>query len=188
LLVIVLGAAIWWLELRGGAAKGSISREEGVGVVALPDGENPTGREAAAERGRAAPNFQLRQPDGKLISLVDYRGSWVLVNFWASWCGPCRSEAANLEQLSRGSKGELAVIGVNLQETAADVQGFAAEFGLSYPLVMDRTAEVSEAYRIETGLPVSFLVTPQGVIERVFIGRVTEAQIREAAQLREGAG
>lgn len=177
LLVLVLGAAIWWLELRGHDG-GSLAGEEGTGIVALAEGANPTGRAPAAESGRAAPDFRLRTPTGGEHTLSDFRGAYVLINFWASWCGPCRGEAPDLEQLHRDAGGRLIVLGVNQQETDDDARAFVREFGLTYPVVMDRSGEVSQAYRVGRGLPISFLVAPDGVIERVIIGRVTAEDVR----------
>lgn len=171
LIILAVGVAIWWFEFRGDGA-GSAS-EDGFGVVELAASENPTGKAPAAEPGRAAPNFHLRDLTEGASTLTDYRGKWVLVNFWASWCGPCRSEVPDLQELTQRRPDDVVVLGVNQQETRDAAAKFAQEFDVTYPIVLDRSGEVSQAYRAQ-GLPVSYLVNPEGVIEKAYLGRVTE--------------
>ncbi len=176
LIVIVVGAALWFLEFRdNGSSSGGGT--PGLGIVALPAQLNPTGKAAAAQEGRAAPNFKLRSPDGADVQLSDYRGDYVLVNFWASWCGPCRGETPDLQALYEGSKPNagnagLVVLGVNQQEEPATARNFTAEFSVTYPILLDRSGEVSDAYRVGRGLPMSFLLNPDGVIEQIYYGRL----------------
>lgn len=176
-LILAVGVAIWWFELRGGDGAGAGS-DDAYGVVALDVAQNPTGKSAAAELGRAAPNFRLEDLASGDSSLTDHRGKFVLVNFWASWCGPCRGEVPDLEALSQRQAGGLVVLGVNQQESRDAASKFAREFEVSYPILLDRSGEVSQAYRLG-GLPVSFLVNPDGIIVRTYRGRMTEEQVQE---------
>jgi peroxiredoxin len=171
LIILAVGVAIWWFEFRGDG--GGSAADDGFGVVELQDADNPTGRAPAAEAGRAAPNFHLRDLADGSASLTDYRGEWVLVNFWASWCGPCRSEVPDLQQLIQRRPNDIVVLGVNQQETRDAAAKFAEEFDVTYPMVLDRSGEVSQAYRAQ-GLPVSYLVNPEGVIVKAYLGRVTD--------------
>lgn len=171
LIILAVGVAIWWFEFRGDG--GGSAADDGFGVVELQDADNPTDRAPAAEAGRAAPNFHLRDLADGSASLTDYRGEWVLVNFWASWCGPCRSEVPDLQQLIQRRPNDIVVLGVNQQETRDAAAKFAAEFDVTYPMVLDRSGEVSQAYRAQ-GLPVSYLVNPEGVIVKAYLGRVTD--------------
>ena len=169
LIIVIVGVAIWWFELRGaGSATGF--QAKGLGIVETPVETNITGRPPAADDGRLAPNFRLSLLDGGEQNLSDYRGRFVLLNFWASWCGPCREETPDLQRLSEQVPG-LAVLGVNQQEDPASVRAFVKEIQPKYPILLDRSGEVSLGYRVGLGLPVTFLVDPDGVIQRIYPGR-----------------
>jgi peroxiredoxin len=175
LIVLAVAVAIWWFELRGGDSGGA--SDDGFGIVSLPADLNPTGKAASAETGRAAPNFDLPDLHEGSASLTDYRGKWVLVNFWASWCGPCRSEVPDLQELAQRRPDKLVVLGVNQQESDGAARKFVDEFGVEYPVLLDRSGEVSQAYRA-LGLPVSYLVNPQGVIVKGWPGRISEDELK----------
>ena len=174
LIVLVVGAAIWYFEFRDGGSAGGAGTP-GLGVVELSEELNPTGKSPAAREGRVAPNFTLETLQGEKRTLSDYRGSYVLVNFWASWCGPCRDETPDLQSFfeHNGNRG-FVMLGVNSQEQPGAAREFLDEFGVTYPVVLDRSGEVSAAYGVGRGMPVSFLVSPSGVIEQVLFSRVTE--------------
>lgn len=177
LIILVVALGIWWFEVRGGDG-GDSATSPGIGVIDLPASQNPTGRPPSAETGRAAPNFRLASLDGADLTLTDFRGRWVLVNFWASWCGPCRGETPDLQALYERASGRgVVVLGVNQQEPLETARGFAREFGVTYPVILDRSGVVSAAYRVGRGLPVSFLVDPDGVITRIYLGRVTAEEL-----------
>jgi peroxiredoxin len=183
LVIVVVGALVWWFEFRGDGGGDRVGGE-GLGIVALAEELNPTGRAPAGDRGRAAPNFRLAPVDeGSPLTLSDYRGKWVLLNFWASWCGPCRGETPELQAFWERMEAQgLVVIGVNQQETPDTARNFTEEFGVTYPVVLDRDGDVSVAYRVGSGLPISMLVDPEGVIERVFIGAVSEENLSSIEQ------
>lgn len=171
LVIVAVGAAIWWLEVRDGGS--DAAGDPGMGIVALPEDINPTGEPPAAREGRAAPDFQLRTLGGTVARLSDYRGQFVLLNFWASWCGPCRGETPDLEAFYRQYRDRgLVVLGVNQQEPEGTARSFAELFGVTYPILLDRNGGVSDGYRVSTGLPISFFIDREGVIRRIFIGRV----------------
>ena len=191
LIVIVVGVAIWFFEFRDAGSSGG-GGTPGLGIVALAPQLNPTGKAAAAQEGRAAPDFRLRSVDGIDLQLSDVRGDYVLLNFWATWCGPCRDETPDLQALFQTARretaqGGLIVVGVNQQEEPDTVRAFTSEFGVTYPVVLDRAGEVSEAYRVGRGLPMTFLVNPAGVIERIYYGRITSDALAAIAS-RAGAG
>ena len=172
LVIVLVGVAIWWFELRGeGSDVGGSGA--GYGIVETPAALNSSGKQPVAEEGRVAPNFRLARLDGSDLHLTDFRGQYVLVNFWATWCGPCRAEAPAFQRFADASP-QLTVLGVNQQEDAGAVRSFTGEFKTTYPVVLDRTGEVSLAYRIGLGIPVTFLVGPDGVIQHIYGGEVKQ--------------
>jgi len=175
LVVLIAGVTVWWLAIRDSESGGS---ENGVGIVELAGDLNPTGDPPSAEVGRAAPDFVLNDLDGARVQLSEYRGQWVLLNFWATWCGPCRQETPDLQRLQDRQADSLVVLGVNMQESRDTAADFASEFSLSYPMVLDRSGEVATEYRVGRGLPVSMLVDPSGVIRETHIGRVDDEDLR----------
>jgi cytochrome c biogenesis protein CcmG/thiol:disulfide interchange protein DsbE len=132
--------------------------------------------EASLAIGESAPDKELASlgEEGS-GSLADYRGQWVLVNFWASWCEPCRDEAPALEQFHREHSSErFTVLGVNLDDATGDASEFVEEYGLTYPQLRDGDGrERRDAYGM-TGFPESFLVDPEGRIALIRRGPVDD--------------
>lgn len=112
-------------------------------------------------------------------SIADYRGDWVLVNLWASWCTPCRQEAPVLERFShRHRAGDVRVLGINVQDNSEDAISFAREYRLTYPQLRSVGAERSDAFG-STGVPENFLVDPRGRLALIWRGPVDEAFLRQ---------
>lgn len=180
LIICTVAVGIWYFEFRDEAGPSSPADSSGLGIVPLPESLNPTDDAPAARKGRAAPNFTLADLEGEPVSLASFRGKFVLVNFWASWCGPCREETPDLQSLyEHNSNVGLVILGVNQQEQPNTVRGFAQEFGVSYPVLLDRSGEVSGAYGVGRGMPITFFVAPDGVIEDVFFGRLSEERLAD---------
>jgi thiol-disulfide isomerase/thioredoxin len=111
-----------------------------------------------------APAVTLRDLDGRPLTLRDLRGQVVFVNFWATWCVPCRNEMPALENLYRAYRDRgFVVVGVNFRESAGVVRGFMQELRLSFPALVDTDAAMSRAFGVR-GLPVSFLLDREGRI------------------------
>lgn len=110
-------------------------------------------------------------------SLDDFRGQWVLVNFWASWCEPCKEESPALEDLQSRYGGEdFTVIGIATRDVSDDSRKFIHDFKLSYPQFRDRDGSVAQAWGT-TGVPESFLIDPEGIVRVKQPGAVDEAMI-----------
>ena len=110
----------------------------------------------------SAPDFNLLDTNGSPIGLSGYRGKFVLLNFWATWCGPCKEEMPSMEELSRSFGGQgLAVLAINQRENAALVNKFMKIHGLNFTAPLDTTGRVAGYYRVY-GIPVSYVIDRSG--------------------------
>jgi peroxiredoxin len=141
---------------------------------------------AALERGARAPEIGLSDTRGRSINVSEYRGKVVLVDFWASWCAPCREELPVLERLYGRYKARgFVVVGVNVDRSVDNMRDFLRRTRLSFPIVHDAQQHVASRYR-PPRMPSSYLVDKQGVIRFVHAGfRASDARSleREIQQL-----
>jgi cytochrome c biogenesis protein CcmG/thiol:disulfide interchange protein DsbE len=130
--------------------------------------------------GDPAPSSPLsRLQGGGDESLVDYRGRWVLVNFWASWCIPCKQEAPALEAFQRRHGGPtFTVVGVDSRDLTGDGREFVRRYGLSYPQLRDGDGGAAHDFGT-TGVPENFLVDPAGKVRWLLRGPVNEEYLRD---------
>ncbi|ADQ05160.1 alkyl hydroperoxide reductase/ Thiol specific antioxidant/ Mal allergen [Caldicellulosiruptor owensensis OL] len=134
-------------------------------------------RENAAADGIV--NFKLVSVDGKEFSLSDFRGKKVLLNFFATWCPPCRAEIPDFERFHRENK-DVVLIGINIQEDKATVEEFLSLMGVTYPVLLDRDGKVSAQFGIE-GIPTTFLIDENGKIVAKNVGMMTYEQLKKFA-------
>lgn len=154
--------------------------------VGLPGRAQFTGRLVEGERlvapeiDATAPPFQATRVDGSLLNLDAMRGQVVVLNFWATWCEPCRVEMPALQALAdRFERRGLRVIGVNLGEPARLVGEWAAAYGVRYELVLDEQGQIAALYQIR-GQPTTYVIAPTGVITQIFFGAADEAAFEAA--------
>lgn len=139
--------------------------------------------------GETAPGFSMTTFDGDAVSLEDYRGQIVVVNFWGSWCGPCRAEAPDLQDIYADYQDEgVVVFGVNWLDVDDEALAFLDEFGITYPNAPDVSETVANAYNIE-GAPETFIVGRDGIVRESYLGPIsyTVLSSRLDALLREGS-
>lgn len=135
--------------------------------------------------GKPAPDFTLRALHHDNQRLSEHLGEVVLINFWGSWCGRCRQQMPQLEQLYQKYRlAGLTLLSINLDESAARAAEMAQALKISYPVLMDERKEVSRAYRVST-LPVTVLVDRAGVVRLVDDGYQPGQEQRHAGQLRK---
>jgi peroxiredoxin len=133
---------------------------------------------AAPVVGAPAPDFELIDLDGATVRLADLRGRPILLNFWATWCDPCRDEMPLFESaLGEFGDAGLVVLGIDADEPAELVAEFRDELELTFPLLLDPGGEVQELYRIR-GYPTTFFVDAEGVIRAQHIGVLREERLR----------
>lgn len=146
-------------------------------VIALLGYSLVTGPSAPVQVGQPVPDFRLTTFGGDTISLSDLQGQAVVVNFFASWCNPCREEAAALEQAWRHYEGQgVQFVGIAYKDAGSKAQAFLTEFGASYPSALDPGNRISRAYGV-TGVPETFIIDQQGRLVRHMLGAVTAAQL-----------
>jgi cytochrome c biogenesis protein CcmG, thiol:disulfide interchange protein DsbE len=143
--------------------------------------QRPTAPTAARAHSSAtaalAPQFSLKGLNGEQVSLSDYRGKVVLIDFWATWCAPCKIEIPKLVKLQKKYAGEgLQVIGISMDDGPEPVRGFARDFAINYPVAMG-DVKVAEAYGGILGLPVAFLIDREGHIYRKMVGDAEMEQV-----------
>ncbi len=128
-------------------------------------------------KGHPAPEIALDTLDGQTVRLSDFRGKPVIVNFWATWCPPCRAETPELQALHRELGDKVVLLGVNVtSQDNGDVAGFVREFGVTYPILLDVDGKAFQDYNI-LGLPTTIFIDRNGIVNEVFTGAVNKAYI-----------
>jgi len=154
-LILLLGAAWIWLS-------------------AATPGSTTAGEIPAPQEGFLAPDFTLQTLGGEEITLSELRGTPLLINLWASWCGPCRAEMPAMQRIYEKyavTESSFTILAVNAtnQDNPNSAATFVAEHGLTFPILMDIDGSVSASYQLRS-LPTSFFVNRQGIIEEIVIG------------------
>jgi peroxiredoxin len=160
--ILVLGAVWIWLSI-------------------MPPGSTTSGAIPAPQKGFLAPDFALSTLEGDDVTLSDLRGKAMLLNFWATWCPPCRAEMPAMQRVySDYDPDEFVILAVNntQQDSMDAVDAFVLEQELSFPVLLDITGDVSGLYQV-TSMPTSFFVDAEGIIREVVIGGpMSEALLR----------
>jgi thiol-disulfide isomerase/thioredoxin len=128
-------------------------------------------RGADLDEGQAPPNFRLVLDDGRHLNLHDLHGRPILINFWATWCGPCRLEMPEIVAVTQANP-DLIVLAVNVQETMEQIRPFAEEFQMQLPVIRDPDGELRTLYAVR-GMPTSIFIDRDGKIFTIWAGMLT---------------
>ncbi|MGG3989874.1 thiol-disulfide oxidoreductase ResA [Bacillus smithii] len=134
----------------------------------------------SVQKGDQAPDFVLKDLHGKEHKLSDYKGKGVFLNFWGTWCEPCKKEMPDLEKVGKEYKSKgVEILAVNVGEPDLVVKKFAEQYHLTFPIMIDGNKEVLRAYGVDP-LPTTFLIDSKGRVKEVIIGGLqNEEQVRE---------
>jgi cytochrome c biogenesis protein CcmG/thiol:disulfide interchange protein DsbE len=143
--------------------------------------------------GFLAPDFSATTMSGEETRLSDWRGQAVLINLWASWCVPCRTEMPALERVFQDYQPDgLVILAVNAtdQDDEERVRSFAEELDLTFPILLDRNGDISRSYHL-TALPTSYFIAPDGRIQEIVVGgpmseALLRSRVEKLLQKREG--
>jgi cytochrome c biogenesis protein CcmG/thiol:disulfide interchange protein DsbE len=164
--VLLLLALLAWALVRTGAKPGGFAINNVFGEVPIKPGP--------------AREFTLTLMDGTVLALADLRGKAVMIDFWSSWCPPCREEAPTLDRVYKEYVGKgMEFVGVAIWDTEEEVAKFIKRYGVSYPNGLDLKGQITIDYGV-TGIPEKYFVDRSGQLVRKFVGPVTADQLRQA--------
>jgi thiol-disulfide isomerase/thioredoxin len=147
----------------------------------------PSGSESGVQVGQPAPNFKLPDLHGREVSLDQYKGRLVLLDFWATWCGPCRMTMPLFERVQKEFSSTLVLLAINLQEPKDTVLDYVYKQGINPQVLLDEKGSVGETYGT-VSIPMQVLIDKQGIVRNVQMGfdpRTTISQLRaQIEQLR----
>lgn len=175
-ILVLLGLIGWGVYdyFDKAEAKKQSAEEAAVEDVSIPIG---------LKVGNRAPNFTLQNLDGEEVKLSDYRGKTVLLNFWASWCPPCRIEMPHMEKFyANYASKDAVVLAVNmthLEDGQENVKGFLEDFGLTFPHALDMTGRITDQYQV-IAYPTTYVLDAKGVITQRFQGAIDYNMMKEA--------
>jgi peroxiredoxin len=137
--------------------------------------------------GDKAPDFKLAGTDGKTYKLSDFRGKSVVVNFWGTYCKPCKEEMPAIQKSYERFMGKgVAVLGVNMGESAITASSFANQVKATFPIVLDEDETIRRRYGVNQ-YPTTFFVKPDGVIGQIHVGQMDEPLIENALTALTGS-
>lgn len=175
---------VWLAMLAGGFVVG-VGILLGCGVAGYLAGRGNSGGAGAASPaqvsgpsiGTIAPDFELASLTGETMRLSDYRGTPVLLNFWASFCDPCVSEMGLIQEQQEALSSELVILAVDIGDSEDTARSFAEDRGLTFAIMIDADGAVRSQYRANA-IPVSYFIDADGVIRAVHVGSLSERQMK----------
>lgn len=180
--LVIAGLALSAIFMNNGSTGDNTGTPSNTGTAAPT--EQTKQKPELPQPGYQAPDFTLTDMDGKTVKLSDFRGKPVLINFWASWCPPCRAEMPDLVKKSEKYKDQIVFLGVNLTTTEQDAEGpkkFLKEFNVQYQNVLDEKGTVGSDYQA-LGIPTTVTVDKNGIVVDRIQGMMNEAVMERTIQ------
>lgn len=141
--------------------------------------------ELGNRRGNIAPDFSLETLEGEVLSLSDFKGKKVFLNFWATWCPPCRAEMPDIQKFSEDE--DVVVLAINLthtEDSLTTVDTFIQDRGFTFPVLIDKNGEVAELFRVQA-YPTSYMIDSNGTIQYIALGALNyDLMVRESRKLK----
>jgi len=138
--------------------------------------------EAGINEGQLAPDFQLQNLSGESVKLSDYKGKKVILNFWASWCPPCKAEMPHMEQFYKEHKNsDISLVSVNLtnaEKSMSSVKQFMNDYKLTFPILLDKDGMIGNEYQAIT-IPTSYIIDSTGVIQKRIVGPMDQETMND---------
>ena len=145
-------------------------------VVIVSSIANAMNKKEKRENAEQAADFTLEMLDGKMASLSDYRGQKVVLNFWATWCPPCKAEVPHLQNFyeeNENSDVQLLAVNLTASDSMSDVENFVDGYGITFPVLLDIDGEVGQQYEVIT-IPTTYFLDEEGNIVEKYIGALDE--------------
>lgn len=168
--ILLFGWAVYDLVSSKDNTENNLSQDKIVAMPPTQDGEVTEINEIGLDVGKLAPDFELETLTGETVRLADYSGKRVIVNFWATWCPPCRAEIPDFQKLY--NKHDVVILAVNLSQSEKSekhVTEFVNDFEMTFPVLMDKQADVSTAYQVQA-YPTSYMIDSNGHIQYFAMG------------------
>ncbi|MBD3921376.1 redoxin domain-containing protein [Paenibacillus sp. PR3] len=144
--------------------------------------------DTGTRKGEQAPDFELKDLGGNAVRLSDYRGRTVFINFWATWCPPCKAEMPHMERVYKDyAARDVVILSVNLTTTeakASDVDDFVSEYGLTFPVVLDEAGIIKRQYKV-TAYPTTYVIDKNGIIRNKYAGAINDEIMTKAIRQLE---
>jgi len=140
--------------------------------------------EVGTEIGMQAPDFTLTNMNDQEVSLSDYRGQKVFLNFWASWCPPCKKEMPDMQKLHEEYGDEVVILAVNVGESKSTAANFMMENGLKFTVLLDSNKSTAQNYLVR-GIPTSYFLDQNGVIQEKVVGAISYQRMLELNRIGE---
>lgn len=137
---------------------------------------------SGVKEGNLAPEFQLQTLEGREVKLSDYKGKKVILNFWATWCPPCKAEMPHMQEFYLNQQNDnVEILAVNLttaEKNTNDIGKFVKDYGLTFPILLDTKGDIGETYQAFT-IPTSYIIDSQGIVRKKIVGPMDKEMMEQ---------